>query len=127
MKDMLKYYRVGIRLCSMDRPNMIKNMKQAVATLKKIQDSDKPLSNKRMQRIISSFSKGAKENKWEIADKVAILNQTNNLIPMLKAERGTKEEVEEDEMQLAKRTDDGEEQSESGEYLPYKIGSDETA
>jgi len=126
-KDMLKYYRVGIRLCSMDRPNMIKNMKQAVATLKKIQDSDSPLSNKRMQRIISSFSKGAKENKWEIADKVAILNQTNNLIPMLKAERGTKEEVEEDEMQLAKRTDDGEEQAASGEYLPYKIGSDETA
>jgi len=118
MKDMLKYYRVGIRLCSMDRPNMIKNMKQAVATLKKIQDSDKPLSNKRMQRIISSFSKGAKENKWEIADKVAILNQTNNLLPMLKAERGTKEEVEEDEMQLAKRTDDGEEQSGGEDFVP---------
>jgi hypothetical protein len=117
-KDMLKYYRVGIRLCSMDRPNMVKNMKQAVATLAKIMDGDSPFSNKRLQRVISSFVKGAKENKWEIADKVKIQNQINNLYPQLKPERGMKEEVEEEESQLAKRTDDGGEQALSGEFLP---------
>jgi len=102
----------------MNRQNMIKNMKQAVAMLQKIMDSDKPFSNKRLQRIISRFIKGARENKWGINDKVYILNQINNLFPMLKAERGQKEEVEEDETQLAKRTDDGESQSSSGEFLP---------
>lgn len=97
---------------------MITNMKNAVAMLQKIMDSDKPFSNNRLQRIISRFIKGAMENKWGINDKVHIINQINNIFPMLKAERGQKEEVEEDETQLAKRTDDGESSSESGEFLP---------
>jgi len=97
---------------------MIKNMKQSVAVLQKIMDSESPFSNKRLQRIISRFIKGAKENKWEINDKVYILNQVNNLFPMLRAEKGQKEEVEEDETQLAKRSDDGEAQSRGEDFVP---------
>jgi len=37
---------------------------------------------------------------------------------MLKAVKGQKEEVEEDETQLAKRSDDGEEQSRGEDFVP---------
>lgn len=102
----------------MNRPNMIKNMKQAIAVLQKIMDSDSPFSNKRLQRVISRVIKGVRENKWSLEDKVLILNQINNLFPFLKAEKGQKEDVEEDELQLAKRTDDGGEQSEGEDFVP---------
>lgn len=102
----------------MNRANMVKNMKQAIAAINRIMEGDRPFSNKRLQKIISRIIKAAKENKWQLDDKIPIINKISDIFTFLKAERGQKEDVEEDELQLAKRTDDGGEQSEGEDFVP---------
>jgi hypothetical protein len=97
---------------------MVKNMKQAIAAIDRIMKSDRPFSNKRLQKIISRIIKSVKENKWQLDDKIPIMNKINDTFSFLKAERGLKEDVEEDELQLAKRTDDGGEQSVGEDFVP---------
>lgn len=102
----------------MNRANMVKNMKQAIAAIDRIMKSDRPFSNKRLQKIISRIIKSVKENKWQLDDKIPIMNKISDTFSFLKAERGLKEDVEEDELQLAKRTDDGGEQSKGEDFVP---------
>jgi len=126
-KGMMDVYLKGIQLCSNDRTNMVKNLKNFNGALKKVQESDEPLSSDEIAEKYTTISKYSRDKNWSSDEKMDIDSQKKEIRKKIKPENGNKSEMEQDDEQAFARGDDGAANKAKTDMVGHEIGSEETA
>lgn len=126
-RGMMDVYLKGMQLCSNDRTNMVKNLKNFNGALKKVQESDAPLSSDEIAEKYTTISKYSRDKNWTSDEKMDIDHQKKEVRKKIKPENGSKAEMEQDDEQAFARGDDGATNKEKTDMISHEIGSEETA
>jgi len=126
-RGMMDVYLKGMQLCSNDRTNMVKNLKNFNGALKKVQESDAPLSSDEIAEKYTTISKYSRDKNWTSDEKMDIDNQKKEIRKKIKPENGNKSEMEQDDEQAFARGDDGATNKAKTDMVGHEIGSEETA
>jgi len=130
---MLKLYGQGCKLCRFNKEKLVANLKQAVATLDAVMDSDTPLDMGRVKGKISDLSRTIGDNNWNQEDKYDIQTNFQKIQSFVTAEKNEVETTETDDLQTNNTTEDGGEllskADSCGENcgLSLEAGSDQTS